>query len=167
MPVTCTFKLLAAQLLVALFAACAILGIKFTTVTGAYTLQEGSEKIKSPPQDLLGAESASRFVDDLKTRVLSSGVDRQPELESSEVTLVVSQTATVAPFEVPYQHKHSVYKRAHRYGDLPALRGDMRPDSEEWDNSIAICACMFGENTTDIREWIMYNKCVLGFLPVC
>ena len=143
-------------MLVGLVAACAILGIKFTSVP-AYKLQAGSENILSTSS---GLQDAIISADDPQTRGLSAGVDGRSQIENSVSTPIVAAPATVPQDEVPYQHKHSVYKRAHRFGDLPFLRADMSPDSEKWDNSIAICACMFGENATDVREWIMYNRYV-------
>lgn len=152
MPLPCTLKVLAAQLLVGLVAACAILGIKFTSVP-AYQLHGEAESIGSPVPGSLAVE-------DLQTRALSAGLEQRPQIASTVPTPIVLVPAVVPDDDVPYQHKHSVYKRAHRFGDLPALRSDMSPDSEMWDNSIAICACMLGENATDVREWIMYNRYV-------
>ena len=33
------------------------------------------------------------------------------------------------------------------------------PFSQEWDNSIAICAIMRRERVEDIREWLQYHRC--------
>lgn len=38
---------------------------------------------------------------------------------------------------------------------LPDIHG---PDSEEWDNSFAICSIMKDENITDVREWLTYYR---------
>jgi hypothetical protein len=150
-----SFKILCSQLLLALVAASAIVGIKFTADPRLLKTQDGNEdpiKAPLPSVDALeGSVGKSGIIGPV-----GSGVRASPH-----VTTPITE-ATVAPSDVPYQHTHGIYKRAHKYGDLPALRGDMSPDSELWVNSIAICACMFGENTTDIREWILYNRCVLA-----
>ena len=44
-------------------------------------------------------------------------------------------------------------------GDLPQLPLERGPDSDTWDNSVAICACMLKENITDVREWLQYHRC--------
>ena len=44
-------------------------------------------------------------------------------------------------------------------GDLPQLPHERGPDSDTWDNSVAICACMLKENITDVREWLQYHRC--------
>ena len=67
--------------------------------------------------------------------------------------------AVVPPEELPSQHLSGIYEYAHKNGDLSQLSDDRSPDSEAWDNGIAICACMFQENTTDIREWLLYHRC--------
>lgn len=43
-------------------------------------------------------------------------------------------------------------------GDLPQLPEGRSPDSDAWNNSIAICACMLKENVTDVREWLQYHR---------
>lgn len=51
------------------------------------------------------------------------------------------------------------YRKSHRHGDVEPLPENRSPQSDEWDNSVAICAIMKGENTTDVREWLMYHRC--------
>lgn len=60
------------------------------------------------------------------------------------------------------------YQRAHQRGDLPELPEYRSPQGKEWTNSVAICAITKDENTTDVREWVLYHKCVpfYGFLCV-
>jgi hypothetical protein len=52
------------------------------------------------------------------------------------------------------------YKAAKAQGDLPPLPPERAPNGSEWDNSVAICTSMHRENSTDIREWILYYKYV-------
>lgn len=33
-------------------------------------------------------------------------------------------------------------------------------DSDQWDNSMAVCAIMKNENVSDVLEWLQYHKCV-------
>ena len=42
------------------------------------------------------------------------------------------------------------------------IRDRHGPDSEEWDNSFAICSIMKDENITDVREWLTYYRCALA-----
>lgn len=70
--------------------------------------------------------------------------------------------SAVPDSQLPKQHRRGIYKRAHRYGDLSALRADRGPWDPSWDNSIAICALMYLENTTDVREWLLYHR----YLPI-
>ena len=39
---------------------------------------------------------------------------------------------------------------------------EVDPQSEEWDNSIAVCAIMKQEKLNDIREWLLYHQCALA-----
>lgn len=63
------------------------------------------------------------------------------------------------------------YARAHMHGDLTALSAKHSPHSSEWTNSVAICAIAKNENTTDIREWVLYHRCVVVptqvRVPIC
>lgn len=52
------------------------------------------------------------------------------------------------------------WKTTHGEGNLPELPSATHgPDSPQWNNSVAICALMKSENSTDVREWLMYYKC--------
>jgi hypothetical protein len=42
---------------------------------------------------------------------------------------------------------------------LPPLPKSHSPNSENWTNSIAICAVMKDENLTDVAEWLTYHRC--------
>ena len=42
--------------------------------------------------------------------------------------------------------------------NLPGLPADRSPDGATWSNSIAVCAIMRDENTTDVREWLEYQQ---------
>lgn len=51
------------------------------------------------------------------------------------------------------------WRTTHGEGNLPELPSDTHgPDSPHWENSVAICALMKAENSTDVREWLMYYK---------
>ena len=41
----------------------------------------------------------------------------------------------------------------------PKPQKDVDPQSEEWDNSVAVCAIMKQEKLSDIREWLLYHQC--------
>ena len=43
--------------------------------------------------------------------------------------------------------------------DLPQLGWEHNPNHTSWKNSIGICATMFQENMTDVREWLIYHRC--------
>jgi hypothetical protein len=73
---------------------------------------------------------------------------------------------SVPESQIPHHHRNGWWESIHQDGDLPALRDDRSPDDPSWDNSIAICACMFKENTTDIREWVLYHRCAFTILFV-
>lgn len=60
-------------------------------------------------------------------------------------------------------HSRHVYKNmweyTHAVGDLPALLSSTHgPNSTSWTNSVAICAVMKEENSTDVREWLLYYQ---------
>ena len=42
---------------------------------------------------------------------------------------------------------------------MPPLPDSHAPTSSHWSNSVAICAVMKDENTTDIIEWLTYHQC--------
>lgn len=52
------------------------------------------------------------------------------------------------------------YRKTHWHNDVEALPEDRSPMGHDWDNSVAICAIMRGEFMTDVREWLLYHKCV-------
>jgi hypothetical protein len=51
------------------------------------------------------------------------------------------------------------YRKTHMRGDVSPLPENRSPFGSEWKNSVAICAIMMGENTTDVREWLLYHRC--------
>ena len=76
--------------------------------------------------------------------------------------------------QVPIRHRRGIYQYTHAHGDLPLPLPHLRPTRKspvgwtkekewyawkEWDNSIAICACMFQEHMEDVREWLLYHQC--------
>ena len=61
--------------------------------------------------------------------------------------------------QIPDKHRTKVYRDSHAHGDLPQLPKRRQPGGPEWTNSVAICACMFQENMTDVREWLLYHQC--------
>jgi hypothetical protein len=42
---------------------------------------------------------------------------------------------------------------------MPVMPLNHSPESDEWSNSIAICAIMRDENVTDVTEWLKYYMC--------
>lgn len=46
----------------------------------------------------------------------------------------------------------------HADGGLAPKPEDAGPDSPVWRNSIAICSMIKDENSTDVREWVMYYR---------
>ena len=42
---------------------------------------------------------------------------------------------------------------------MPALDESHSPGSNEWSNSVAICAIMKDENIDDLVEWLAYYRC--------
>lgn len=49
-----------------------------------------------------------------------------------------------------------------RGGSFPQLPDRSSPESASWKNSIAMCTSIRSENTTDVREWVLYHRW-LGF----
>lgn len=84
--------------------------------------------------------------------------DTPQSTKQDETTKSFLEMSHVPPEEVPGHHTHHAWVQAHKYGDLPMLPVDRSPDSDTWDNSVSICACMLEENTTDVREWLLYHK---------
>lgn len=51
------------------------------------------------------------------------------------------------------------WRTTHGSGHLAELPSETHsPDSPLWNNSVAICALMKSENSTDVREWLLYYK---------
>lgn len=51
------------------------------------------------------------------------------------------------------------YKEQHADGGLKPKPVSSGPDGTAWRNSVAICSMIKDENTTDVREWVMYYRC--------
>lgn len=51
------------------------------------------------------------------------------------------------------------WEEAHQAGNLPELEEPVRAPSG--DNSVALCTVMKSENSTDVREWLSYYRCVV------
>lgn len=56
----------------------------------------------------------------------------------------------------------SVWAYTRRRGSLPLKPALSSPASASWNNTIAMCTSVRAENTTDLREWVMYHRW-LGF----
>lgn len=68
---------------------------------------------------------------------------------------------TVAASEAVWDTMPDFWKAAHVVGDLPLMpSSEHGPNSTSWRNSVAICATMKHENSTDLREWLLYYQCV-------
>lgn len=84
--------------------------------------------------------------------------------EDKEAEDVQLKEASSKP--VPPHLTHGrIYTDAHAFGDLPQLPTDRSPADSSWSNSVAICAVSKMDNTTDLREWVQYNRCVPGHSP--
>lgn len=51
---------------------------------------------------------------------------------------------------------NKIWNHAHELGHLPELEEPVSKEGQ--DNSVAICATMKDENTTDVREWLLYYR---------
>lgn len=102
------------------------------------------------------AESKSGSSSDMQSKKPSD----TPDEDSAPSFL---ESSDVPPDQVQGHHTHRLWVQAHKHGDLPRLPMDRSPDSDTWDNSVSICACMLQENTTDVREWLLYHRC--AYLP--
>ena len=120
--------------------------------------QPHSREILSPPKMAASKRQAG---------APSSAQQQQHSTDKKEQTSASNQpgtvtnplaTSSVPAEEVPSRHGHSQWLRAHKHGDLPMLSPDRSPDSDTWNNSVSICACMLQENTTDVREWLLYHR---------
>eukprot|EP00892_Ulva_mutabilis_P000947 jgi/Ulvmu1/10853/UM007_0027.1 len=58
----------------------------------------------------------------------------------------------------PHRKFTSIWDDTHAAGDLPELASSHGPNSAQWSNSVAICATMKDENSTDVREWLLYYQ---------
>lgn len=73
----------------------------------------------------------------------------------------------------------TMWQIAHLQGDLPLLSStEHGPNSTAWRNSVAMCATMKTENSTDVREWLLHYRyaatgerhgwcCIEPRSPVC
>ena len=52
---------------------------------------------------------------------------------------------------------NKIWNHAYELGHLPELSEPVRKPGQE--SSVAICATMKDENTTDVREWLLYYRC--------
>ena len=68
----------------------------------------------------------------------------------------LSPTARAAADMLKRQH---MWRQAVRDGDVPKLSNRRAPWGLAWRNSIALCSTVRQENTTDLREWLMYYRC--------
>lgn len=157
MKASCLGKVLAAQLVLGVVAAVLLLvALKQALSPNSTLVLQSQLRLKAPS----GASSSSLTVQSVEfNRVLREKSSKPTHPVAAASSSSSASTATVPPSQLPRQHKTGVYNFAHRYGDLPALRLDHSPKNPAWDNGIAICACMFQENTTDVREWLLYHKC--------
>lgn len=53
-----------------------------------------------------------------------------------------------------------IWNHAHDQGHLPELSEPIHKSGQ--DNSVAICATMMDENSTDVREWLLYYRYFLS-----
>lgn len=84
-------------------------------------------------------------------------VDRRKERMKREV--IEAYPESLVPTEqIPGHHTLRVWLENHHQGDVPMLSPDRSPYSDTWENSMSICACMLQENTTDVREWLLYHR---------
>lgn len=85
-----------------------------------------------------------------------------PKLSKKETLQLEVQAAypksDVPKDQIPGHHTHMMWLENHRHGDIPIPPPENSPYSDTWENSVSICACMLKENTTDVREWLMYHR---------
>eukprot|EP00892_Ulva_mutabilis_P000949 jgi/Ulvmu1/10855/UM007_0029.1 len=73
--------------------------------------------------------------------------------------LTISFAASSIAAPQPLTTKPDYWKAAHVSGDLPLLpSSEHAPNSSSWRNSVAICATMKHENSTDVREWLLHYQ---------
>lgn len=59
------------------------------------------------------------------------------------------------------------WMEAHADGPLMPKPLEAGPDRDSWTNSIGLCSMIQDENSTDIREWILYYKCAFRASSGC
>ena len=65
------------------------------------------------------------------------------------------------PTKAEVRDKQREWYDAVQRGPLPQLSNEKAPWNWRWRNSIAICTSVRQENTTDLREWLLYYQCAL------
>lgn len=155
---SCTGKLLAAQLVLGVFVVLVLVAVGINRpVLPAGTIEQSHSRLSDEPSSSFEAAETYRLLREETGSVLDTS-QATPDADSPFRGDTSCSRGAVPPSQAPKQHQKGVYIRAHRYGDLSALRQDRNPWDPAWDNGIAICACMFQENTTDVREWLLYHK---------
>lgn len=127
--------------------------------------QDGSEEVdeseaSDEPEDSEDPEETEETEEPKKPEEPSAG----PHLTGKKKEWAEKVAAAYPKSQVPVgqingHHFHSIWLENHQDGDLPMLTPDRSPYSDTWDNSVSICACMLRENTTDVREWLLYHRC--------
>ena len=117
--------------------------------------QPHSREILSPPKSPETKQEAGASNSAQQQQHVNGGKKSSPQTATVTKPLAAS---SVPADEVPSRHMHSQWLRAHKHGDLALLPPDRSPDSDTWNNSVSICACMLQENTTDVREWLLYHR---------
>jgi hypothetical protein len=77
------------------------------------------------------------------------------------------QSAEAGPLDTAQQRRQAsrafqrqrAWRQAYREGDLPKLSNRLAPWTRTWTNTIALCSTVRQENTTDLREWLLYYRC--------
>jgi hypothetical protein len=80
-------------------------------------------------------------------------VDEEKEVEDEDGVVL-----DMPDWRLQRQLDSWAYRKAHKRSDVSPLPDSRSPFSTEWNNSVAICAIMKEENTTDVREWLMYHR---------
>lgn len=78
-------------------------------------------------------------------------------------TLFVRAAKPVAMKRRPAGKQRNLFitwEETHQTGNLPELDEPVRAASGP--NSVALCTVMKEENSTDVREWLSYYRCVLS-----
>lgn len=52
-----------------------------------------------------------------------------------------------------------LWYQQHQDGGLAPKPDSLGPDSAAWSNTVAICSLIKDENSTDVREWVIYYRC--------